>query len=193
MHLPQHFIITFCPCGEYSYHRDYILRNQRTMDCYTGHLYDVDEASYQKFLWLIRPLNTDTVRYERLAQGFPAPRPITHGPVPKPPRYKKPRTSLPSEPIPRPQTLPRVILQRIDTQPRKRSLSPVSPTNRKRRWQTSSPPRHSSLARNLREVEQRTYKLEREVHRLAPRILAAASELKALRESVARLKQASQD
>jgi len=29
VHLPQHFITTFCPCGECSYHRDYILRHQR--------------------------------------------------------------------------------------------------------------------------------------------------------------------
>jgi len=189
VHLPQHFITTFCPCGEYSYHSDYILRHQRTM----GHLYDVDEASYQKFLRLIQPLIMDLARYERLAQGFPAPRPITHRPVPKPPGYKKPRTLLSSEPIPRPRILPRVVLQRIDTQPCKRSLSPVSPTDRKRRWQSSSPPRHSSLAWNLREVEQRTHELEREVHRLAPRISAAASELKALRESIARLKRESQD
>jgi len=27
VHIPQHFITTFCPCGEYSYHRDYILRH----------------------------------------------------------------------------------------------------------------------------------------------------------------------
>jgi len=85
VHLPQHYITTFCPCGEYSYHRDYILRHQRTMTCYTGHLYDVDEASYSTFLALIRPLITDPSRHERLAQGFPPPRAITQGPVPKPP------------------------------------------------------------------------------------------------------------
>jgi len=27
-HGPQNYITTFCPCGEYSYHRDYILRHQ---------------------------------------------------------------------------------------------------------------------------------------------------------------------
>jgi len=43
VHVPQHFVTTFCPCGEFSYHRDYILRHQRTMGCYTGNLYDVDE------------------------------------------------------------------------------------------------------------------------------------------------------
>jgi len=193
VHLPQHFITTFCPCGEYSYHRDHILRPQRAMGCYTGHLYDVDEASYPKFPTLIRPLITDPVRYERLSQGFLSPRPITHRPVPTPPSYRKPRTSLLPASIPHPRTLPRVILQRIDIQPRKSSLSPLPSSDRKRRWQSSSPSQHSSLARNLREVEQRTHELEREVHRLAPRISAAASKLRALRESVARLKRASQD
>jgi len=175
-HLPQHFITTFCPCGEFSYHRDYIPRHQRTMNCYQGHLYDVDEAFYHKFLRLIRPLIT-------------APRPITLGPVIKPPGYRRPHTShFSSEPISCPRTLPRVILQRIDTQPRKHSH-----TQPRKHSPSSSSPCHSSLAHNLREVEQRTSELEREVHRLAPWISATASELRALRESVARLKRASQD
>jgi len=33
VHVPQHYITTFCPCGEFSYHRDYVLRHQRTMAC----------------------------------------------------------------------------------------------------------------------------------------------------------------
>jgi len=43
VHVPQHCITTFCPCGEFSYHRDYVLCHQRTMACYTGNLHDVDE------------------------------------------------------------------------------------------------------------------------------------------------------
>jgi len=54
VHIPQHFITTFCPC-EYSYHRDYILRHQRTMECHTGHLYDVDEPYFLAFLNIIKP------------------------------------------------------------------------------------------------------------------------------------------
>jgi len=46
VYIPQHFITTFCPCGEYSYHRDYILRHQRTIECHTRHLYDVDETYF---------------------------------------------------------------------------------------------------------------------------------------------------
>jgi len=36
VHMPQHFVTTFCPCGDFSYHRNYILRHQRTMGCYQG-------------------------------------------------------------------------------------------------------------------------------------------------------------
>ena len=139
VHLPQHFITTFCPCGELSYHMDYILCHQRTMNCYQGHLYDVDEASYHKFLRLIQPLIT--VHFERFSQGFPTLRHITLGLVIKPPGYRRSHTShSSSEPSSRPRTLLRVILQRIDTQPQKRSPSPLLPTDRKRRWQSSSRP-----------------------------------------------------
>jgi len=85
VHVPQHFITTFCLCGEYSYHRDYIFRHQRMMECHSGHLYDVDELSFPTFLGLIKPFIADPVRYERLSQGFPAPRAVTHRPVIKPP------------------------------------------------------------------------------------------------------------
>jgi len=50
------------------------------------------------------------------------------------------------------------------------------------------PPVFPPLARNLREIELRVAELEGEVHRLAPRIAAAANELQALKDSVARLK-----
>jgi len=83
VHVPQHFIMTFCLCGEYSYHRDYILRHQRTMNCHTRHLFDVDEISFPTFLELIKPFISDPVRHERLSQGFPAPRAITHGAAPR--------------------------------------------------------------------------------------------------------------
>jgi len=57
--VPQHFVTTFCPCGEFSYHRDYILRHQRTMGCHIGHLYDVDRRGFPTFLNLIRHFITD--------------------------------------------------------------------------------------------------------------------------------------
>jgi len=39
VHALQRFITTFCPCGKFSYNRDYVLRHQRTMKCYIGHLF----------------------------------------------------------------------------------------------------------------------------------------------------------
>jgi len=90
VHISQHYITTFCPCREYSYHRDYILRHQRTMNCFQSHIFDVDEPLYPRFLELIQPFVLDRTKLERLLQGFPAPRPITQGPVPKPPNYRKP-------------------------------------------------------------------------------------------------------
>jgi len=139
VHVPQHYITTFCPCGEYSYHRDYILRHQRTMACYTGHIYDVDEHYFPTFLNLIKPYISDASRYERLAQRFPSPRSITHGPSPAPPGYKKkvkPRPSPPAQTVPRPRTVPRVVLQRIEIP--QEQLSPSSsstqpPCKRRRR------------------------------------------------------------
>jgi len=192
VHVPQHYITTFCPCGEYSYHRDYILRQQRTMECHAGHRYDVDKLSFPTFLGLIKPFISDPACYERLSQEFPAPRAITQGPCLKP---SMPRPSpLPAHTVPRPNTVPQVVLQRIEVPQRRRPPSPVSPRpSRKRRWQSLSPNRHSSGARNLREVEQRMHELEREIQRLAPRISAAASELKALRDSVAQLKRDTKD
>jgi len=98
VHVSQHFITTFCPCGEYSYHREYILRHQRTMECHPRYLYDVDELSFPTFLGLIKPLISDPVRYERLFHGFPAPRAVTQGPITKPPGYKKPTSPPPPRP-----------------------------------------------------------------------------------------------
>jgi len=87
VHVPQHYITTFCPCGKYSYHRDYILCHQRTMECHTGYLYDVDKPYFPTFLNIIKPFISDPNRYERLQQGFPPPRAITLGPCPPPPGY----------------------------------------------------------------------------------------------------------
>jgi len=201
VHVPQHYITTFCPCGEYSYHRDYILRHQRTMACFSGHLYDVDEHYFPTFLNLIRPCISDTSRYERLVQKFPSPRAITHGPSPAPPGYKKknqPQPSPPAKTVSRPKTLPRVVLQRIEI-PQEQLLPSTHspPPARKRRRHSPSPPplpnRHSLGAWNLHEVDERISALTKEVHRLTPRIQAAAAELEALRKSVSRLKREQQD
>jgi len=109
IHIPQHFITAFCPCGEYSYHRDYILRHQRTMECHSGHLYDVDAPYFLAFLNIIRPFISDPNYYERLQQGFPPPHVITPGPCPAPPGYKKhtkPRPSPPAQMVSCPKMIP---------------------------------------------------------------------------------------
>jgi len=88
-----------------------------------------------------------------------------------------------------------VVLQQIEIPQEQLSLS-SSPSRpfRKRRWHSPSPTsRHSLGARNLREVETRMNELEREIHVLAPKITAAASELQALRKSVSRLKREPRD
>jgi len=190
VHLPQHFITTFCPCGEYSYNRDHVLHHQRTMHCFKGHVHDVDESSYPSFLEIIRPLITDSARLSRLEQGFPPPRPVIPGPVGKP---SESSNSPPLDSVRRPQTLPSVVLQRVDTQAYT-LLPPLPPTQRKRHRCQRSPSRSSPLARNLREVETWANELEQEVYRLAPpRIHAASSELRSLQESIRRLKRATQD
>ena len=199
VHIPQHYITTFCPCGEFSYHRDYVLRHQRTMACFTGYLYDVDEHLFPTFLNLIKPCVTDPTRYARLLQGFPPPREITQGPCPAPRGSKKsskPSSSTLIQTVPRPTTLPRVVLQRTEVPPAPQnspSSSPLRPS-RKRRWHSPSPTkRHSMGARNLREVESRMNELEKEIHTLTPRIAAASTELQALRKSVGRLKREQRD
>jgi len=198
VHIPQHYITTVCPCGEFSYHRDYVLRYQRTMACYTGYLYDVDEHLFPTFLSIIRPCITDHSRYARLLQGFPSLREITQGLCPAH-RGPKKASKVPSSPlaqtVPRPTTLPRVVLQRIEVPHEQNSLSssPLRPS-RKRRWQSPSPTRrHSLSARNLQEVEACMNELEKEIHTLASKITAASSELQALRKSVGRLKREQRD
>jgi len=62
VHIPQHFTITFCPCGFHHFCRNMILRDQRTQDCYTGHLYEVDADSYTEFIDLMLPHVTDPAR-----------------------------------------------------------------------------------------------------------------------------------
>jgi len=89
VHTPQHYITTFCPCGEYSCQRDYKLRHQHTMNCFQSHIFNVDEFSYPRFFELIQPFVLDKAKLERLLQGFSAPRPITYGAVSKPPNYQK--------------------------------------------------------------------------------------------------------
>jgi len=75
IHVPQHFTVTFCPCGVHHFYRDAILRHQWTQACYTGHLYEVDADSFTEFRDLILPHVTDVDRRQTLLDRFPATRP----------------------------------------------------------------------------------------------------------------------
>ena len=75
VHIPQHFTVTFCPCGVHHFYRDAILRHQRTQTCYTRHLYEVDADSYTEFRDFILPHVTDPDRRQTLLDKFPATRP----------------------------------------------------------------------------------------------------------------------
>jgi len=75
IHVPQHFTVTFCPCGTHHFYKDAILRHQRTQHCYVGHLYEVDADSYSEFRDLILPHVTSTNRRQALLANFPQTRP----------------------------------------------------------------------------------------------------------------------
>jgi len=70
VHAPQHFINVFCPCDEYLYQRDYVLRHQRISRCYTGHVFAVDQATFPEFQDLILPHVGDPHKSATLSQGF---------------------------------------------------------------------------------------------------------------------------
>jgi len=76
VHAPQHYINVFCPCGKYSYQRNYVLRHQRVSRCHTGCTFAVDQASFPEYRDLMLPHVADTRKRAALAQGFPACRPI---------------------------------------------------------------------------------------------------------------------
>jgi len=81
--MPQRFVTTFCSYGEYSYNRDYISQHQQTMNCYVGHLFDVDVPTFPEFFAVIRLLVKDPSKLTPLSNGFPIPQPITQGPLPR--------------------------------------------------------------------------------------------------------------
>jgi len=75
IHVQQHYINSFCPCGEFSFQRDYVLKHQRIARCHTVRIFDVDSDNYPEFRDLIMPHISDPKRRELLSEGFPACRP----------------------------------------------------------------------------------------------------------------------
>jgi len=76
VHAPQHYTNVFCPCGEYSFQRDYISRHQRIARCHTGRTFVVDATMFPEFRDLILPHVGNPRRQAVLARGFPACRPV---------------------------------------------------------------------------------------------------------------------
>jgi len=55
VHALQHYTNVFCPCGEYSFQRDYVLCHQRISRCHTGQAFAVDAESFPEFRNFILP------------------------------------------------------------------------------------------------------------------------------------------
>jgi len=53
VHLPQHYVTTFCACGEFSYNQDYVLRHKWTMKCNIEYLFEVDAVTFPEFFKII--------------------------------------------------------------------------------------------------------------------------------------------
>jgi len=49
IHVQQHYVNSFCPCGEFSFQCDYVLKHQRIARCHTGRIFDVDLDNYPSF------------------------------------------------------------------------------------------------------------------------------------------------
>jgi len=71
IHVQQHYVNSFCLCGEFSFQRDYVLKHQRIARCHTGRIFDVDADNYPEFRDLIIPHISDPKRRELLSQRVP--------------------------------------------------------------------------------------------------------------------------
>jgi len=109
------------------------------MNCFTGHIFDVDELSYPRFIELVQLFVQDPSKLERLLQGFPAPSAIIQEPVPKTPNYRKPGIAC-KEPNSQAllSSLPHVVLQQVDSQ---FSQTRRAKPQQMRRWNSLSPAR----------------------------------------------------
>jgi len=176
VHAPQHFLNVFCPCGEYSYQRDYVLRHQRISRCHTG--YTFDGATFPEFRDLVMPHVADPRRRAVLAQGFPACRPIQE---------------QEGEPVVTPQPAPtqplRVVLALVGLDARDESLDlgprPLA-TGRKQKAPTD--PDTSDRRR-----KPTTAQLEEEVRHLRRRLRRCEDEMGELRRRLSRLERGHQN
>jgi len=173
IHVPQHFTVTFCPCGVHHFCRDTILRHQRTRDCYVGHLYEVDADSYTEFRDLILPHVTDPDRRQTLLDHFPATRPTVESDSDADPQPSETTTTYPPDVTTQPL---RVVVTRAgravtkDSQPPTTTISYVPRHTHKKKRGASNTPRDDSdpdqsLLADIRKVQRRMARLSKEQKR----------------------------
>jgi len=136
IHVQQHYVNSFCPCGEFSFQRDYVLKHQRIGRCHTGRIFDVDADNYLEFRDLILPHISDPKKRELLSQGFPACRPTSQTQPPEdPPSCELP----PTQPL-------RVVVTRAEATAEGDRWTPreTARTRRERRRQGAPRPRSTT-------------------------------------------------
>jgi len=175
VHAPQHYINVFCPCGEFSYQRDYVLRHQRISRCHTGRIFSVDEASYPEFRNLILPHVGDPRKRASLALGFPACRPLLENSE----DVHTADRPVVTQPL-------RVMLARIDNkEPTTSSQASRPMAAKKRRTQGTGQPLHCPAST----VSQSGHCLhEAEVYRLRRHLRRLEDDMSTLRRRMDRLK-----
>jgi len=161
VHTPQHFINVFCPCGEYSYQRDYVLRHQRISRCYTGHVFAVDQATFPEFRDLILPHMGDPHKRATLSQGFPPCRTIQKEDE-EPTAASQPAATQPL----------RVVLARVGAGARTdtSALGPRPSTADRRRPERSSSRSRPQLEDEVRHLRRRLARCEADLTQLQRRI-----------------------
>jgi len=136
VHMPQHFTVTFCPCGVRHFYRNAILPHQRTQQCYVGRLFEVDQDSYTEFRDLLLPHVFSPSRQESLLQGFPNTRPTVESDYDATGSGSDPVVPLSKEVQTRPLRVMVTCAGRSvqeSTQPLPSQLSPTPASHRKRR------------------------------------------------------------
>jgi len=170
VHVPQHYTNVFCPCGEFSFQRDYVLRHQRIARCHTGQTFVVDAETFPEFRDLVLPHVGDPHKRAILAQGFPACRPTQEGADEATNPVDQPATTQPL----------RVVLARVDNT---RPPTPQNTTHKRRRQELAPPSSTSTQAEKVQCPH------EAEVFRLRRHLRRVDDELCSVRRRLERLEQ----
>lgn len=184
VHVPQHFTITYCPCGEYSYQRDYVLKHQRIDRCHTGRIFEVDSQTFPEFRDLILPHVREARKRSLLQRGFPSCRPA----------LEDKNIQHPGVDIPHTQPL-RVVISKVeDISAHKKPLLPVAetsaaPATRRRRREARS---HGPLLNAGTGVLQQIQAVEEQLIDLTRELQQCMVEVTRLRRYLSPLEQGAQ-